>query len=125
MTKPIIFIVDDSALMISRFMEMITETTDDHDIRYAGSYREAVRQLDSVRPDLLLLDINLPDGNGISLLRVMRQKYPGIKAVMVSNQADDYYKKLCLSLGAIGFLDKSKDYERLPEFLPTVTAPAA
>jgi len=88
-----------------------------HTIAHVGTYELALEQLQLQQPDLILLDISLPDGNGIDLLRMIRSLYPDTKSIIVTNHATEYYKDLCISLGAFSFLDKSKDFELIPVFI--------
>lgn len=114
---PVILIVDDSIVVLNRFMQMIKEEGITYTMIYANSYKEAIHQLNQQKPDLNFFDISLPDGNGIDLLRLAGKMHPEAKSIMITNHFNDYYKDLCISLGAISFLDKSKDFERIPEYI--------
>jgi len=114
---PLILIVDDSVILSDRMIQLIREEGLIHTIVHAGTYELALKQLRLQQPDLILLDISLPDGNGIDLLRVIRNFYPDTKSIIVTNHAYEYYKDLCISLGAYSFLDKSKDFELIPAYI--------
>lgn len=86
-------------------------------INVANDYDQAVKYLDEERPDMALLDINLPGKSGIELLRRIKEKGNKCEVVMVTNHADEYYKKLCMDLGAKYFLDKSIDFAKVPEII--------
>ena len=98
-------------------IQLIREEGLIHTIVHAGTYELALKQLRLQQPDLILLDISLPDGNGIDLLRVIKNLYPDTKSIIITNHADEYYKDLCISLGAYSFLDKSKDFELIPAYI--------
>jgi len=98
-------------------IQLIREEGLMHTIAHVGTYELALEQLQLQQPDLILLDISLPDGNGIDLLRMIRSLYPDTKSIIVTNHATEYYKDLCISLGAFSFLDKSKDFELIPVFI--------
>ena len=115
--NPLILIVDDSIILSDRIIQLIREEGLIHTIVYVGTYELALKQLRLQQPDLILLDISLPDGNGIDLLKMIRTLYPDTKSIIVTNHADDYYKDLCISLGAFLFLDKSKDFELIPAYI--------
>lgn len=115
--NPSILIVDDSIILSDRIIQLIREEGLIHTIVYVGTYELALKQLRLQQPDLILLDISLPDGNGIDLLKMIRTLYPDTKSIIVTNHADDYYKDLCISLGAFLFLDKSKDFELIPAYI--------
>ena len=73
-------------------------------ISYAGSYGEALSLIDPNPPDILLLDVHLPDRSGVELLRVVRKRYPDTTVIMISNQSDESYRSVCTSLGALRYL---------------------
>ena len=110
-------IVDDSNLIVSRIINMLEADPVFGPIQSAGSYAAALCLLEAHLPDLLVLDINLPDKNGVELLRYVRSHYPSVKVVMLSNQSGDYYRARCLQLGAASFIDKSTEFEQLPGIL--------
>lgn len=116
-SKKTVLIVDDSNLVVERLTEMLKELKDVDNIYSAGSFTDAIRILQCTLPDILLLDINLPDTSGIELLRMVKNNYPAIMVTMVSNQSDNYYKELCRKLGADHFVDKSKSFDIIPDII--------
>jgi DNA-binding NarL/FixJ family response regulator len=114
---PLILIVDDSIILSGRMIQLIREEGLMHTIAHVGTYELALEQLQLQQPDLILLDISLPDGNGIDLLRMIRSLYPDTKSIIFTNHATEYYRDLCISLGAFSFLDKSKDFELIPVYI--------
>src|SRR4249919_932678 len=95
-----ILIVDDSYLIIERLTDMLNELEQVDSISHALTVTAAIEILSQSTPDIILLDINLPDTSGIELLRFVKEKYPDIIVVMLTNNANDYYRQLCLKLGA-------------------------
>lgn len=112
--KKMVLIIDDSYLIIERLTDMLRELEAIGDITHALSGMDAMEILESRTPDVILLDINLPDTNGVELLRIIKEKYPGIIIIMLTNQANDYYRQLCMKMGADYFADKSEDFELIP-----------
>ena len=74
----------------------------------------AVREL---RPDLVILDIQMPDGDGVAVLEAAKQLAPAPAVMMLTNYVDDYHRLRCRAAGADFFLDKSKEFEEIPEIL--------
>jgi DNA-binding NarL/FixJ family response regulator len=111
-----LFIVDDSPLIIERLFSMLEGLLPPEQIGYAGSYGEALSLIDPNPPDILLLDVHLPDRSGVELLRVVRKRYPAI----ISNQSDESYRTVCTTLGALRFLDKSTEFEAIPELISSL-----
>lgn len=111
--KMTVLIVDDSPLIIAKIVELLEDIEAITSVKTCGTYSDAVDMIDTYRPLLVLLDINLPDKNGIELLRYIKSNLPKIIVIMVTNQSSEYYKKLCFKMGADHFVDKSKDFEQL------------
>jgi DNA-binding NarL/FixJ family response regulator len=113
-SKRMVLIIDDSYLIIERLTDMLKESECVGEVMHALSGTTALEVLQARTPDIALLDINLPDISGIELLRIIKERYPCIIVIMLTNQANDYYRQLCLNLGARHFADKSKDFESIP-----------
>jgi len=115
-----ILIVDDSALIIERLLAMLNGLVSVKDITTASNYREAVAALSESKVDIAILDIHLTGKNGIELLKFIVKNYPQIKVVMLSNADNDKYRELCKKEGALFFIDKSKEFELVPEILTSL-----
>jgi DNA-binding NarL/FixJ family response regulator len=116
-SKKTILVVDDSPLIIKRLLDMLSEIPHLGWIKQAGSYQEAAALIDEYQPRILLLDINLPDKSGIEILRSSKENHPTVKVIMITNQANEYYQKLCMKLGADCFIDKTKEFEKIAEII--------
>lgn len=109
--KKIVLIVDDSILILERMIPMLQEIDNIHFVAHAGSYKEAVALTQGLRPDMVLLDINLPDRSGIELLKKIKEIDQGIMVLMLTNHSNDYYRAVCKKMGAEFFFDKAVDFE--------------
>jgi DNA-binding NarL/FixJ family response regulator len=109
-----ILIVDDSMLIVEKLTGILREAISNVSIVNAGTYARATLLLNEPKIDLVMLDINLPDKSGIELLRLIKKDYSKMKVVMVSNNAGEQYRNICLRLGANYFFDKSRDFESIP-----------
>jgi DNA-binding NarL/FixJ family response regulator len=112
--------VDDSAIIVERLRNMLEDSKNIGPIWQAGDYSSAVRQLAESQPDIALLDINLPGKSGIALLQYIKSVYPSIIIIMISNQEEDFYRKICLRMGANFYIDKSKEIDLLPSVISTL-----
>ncbi len=112
-----VLIVDDSALIIERLIEMLNGLRSVKDITTASNYSEALATLTEKKIDTAILDIHLTEKNGIELLKFIVKNYPHIKVVMLSNAGNKKYRELCKKEGAMYFIDKSKEFELIPEIL--------
>lgn len=111
-------IVDDAYFIRQRVRTML-ESDEHTTVVAAGSYAEALGILHSQPVSIALLDINLPDTNGIELLKYIKKHYPTIPVVMMSNQSGEFYRSRCQSLGASYFIDKSAEFDLLLPIIQT------
>jgi two-component system, NarL family, response regulator DevR len=72
----------------------------------AGTADEALRRLPAVRPDVAVLDVRLPDGNGVEVCREIRSKHPDIRCLMLTSFADDEALFDAIMAGAAGYVLK-------------------
>lgn len=118
-----ILIVDDATLVVQRLFEILNEISCVQNLSKAISYNEAVEFLNNQLPDIILLDIQLPGKNGIELLTYIREKYPSIITVMLTNRVSIYYKELCENIGAHHFVDKSSEFESIQGIIESYILP--
>lgn len=109
-----ILIVDDSTIIVKRLELMLQAADGLGPVHTANDFAPAWQFIEARQPDIVLLDINLPGGSGIQLLRQIKDSYPFIKVVMISNQSEEHYRNTCKDLGAAWFIDKSSDFEQIP-----------
>jgi len=111
------FIVDDSAIVRMRLTELLVSDTDVTVVGQAGTVAAALQEIPQVHPEFVLLDIQLPDGDGIRVLEAVKRMMPSPAVVMFTNYTDEYYRQRCEVAGADFFLDKSKQFEEIPGLL--------
>ncbi|MFI5157043.1 MAG: response regulator transcription factor [Chitinophagales bacterium] len=115
--KLIILIVDDNKFFVDRMISLLEETRDIGYINVAYDFEEGNEYFERERPDLVLLDINLPGKSGIELLRKINDSDHTCPVVMISNHDNEYYRQQCKQLGAAHFLDKSRDFGLVPSII--------
>ncbi len=107
--------------MVLRGIESMLKKT--QEIEVVGAYEnanETIKNLESDKPDVLLLDINLPDINGIDLCKQLVKKYPDLKIIALTNFDDISFTKRMLKNGAHGYLLKNTDKLEILEALKKV-----
>lgn len=121
METPIrIMLADDHRLFTDSLFGMLSGYPNIEVITKAYSGDEALYQLRRFRVDVLLLDINMPGRDGLSVLEVIqRQKLP-VGVIMLTSYDENSLLKKCLSLGALGYLLKDTSHQELLCAIQTV-----
>ena len=103
-----ILVVDDHALIREALRGVLKELKQDAVVLEAADCRQAMASVQSQTDlGLILLDLNLPDRDGFSVLGELRERYPAISVVVLSAQQDRGSVIRALDLGALGFIPKS------------------
>ena len=85
---------------------------------------EAIAAFHQLRPEVVILDIQMPDGCGIDVLAHIKKESPQTTVIMLTNYPLPPFKKRCLEAGADYFFDKSTEFEKVIEVLKFKTTPA-
>ncbi|MDC6365837.1 MULTISPECIES: response regulator transcription factor [Flavobacteriaceae] len=72
---------------------------------------ELFEALEKVSPDVVILEMDIPEINGIATLRKLKQEFPNVKTLMYSGQSEDVYALSTIRAGAYGYLSKSADLD--------------
>jgi len=112
-----VLIADDSLVVGHRLMNMISEVGGIQVVGQAQSGSEAIELCERLHPDVVILDIRMPKGNGISALEVIKKTKPDTVVVMLTNYPYPQYRKKCKKAGADYFFDKSSEFEKVTEVL--------
>jgi DNA-binding NarL/FixJ family response regulator len=120
-----IFLVEDSAAVVQRLEDLVKELPGIELVGNAGDVIGAIRSILELRPDAVVLDLQLHNGNGLDVLRVVKSTRPETVVVIVTNSSDRSYRERCLREGASFFLDKSMEFEKIPEILTSLTTARA
>jgi len=111
-----IFLVEDSQPVRERLAAMLGAIPGATLVGQAEHAEPAIRAILATHPDVVVLDLGLAGGtSGFDVLRAVRPQAPEIEFYMLSNFAADPYRQLAARLGARGFFDKSKEFERVRE----------
>jgi two-component system response regulator DevR len=101
-----VFLLDDHEVVRRGLTDLLEADDDLEVVGEAGTAEEALTRLPAVRPDVAVLDVRLPDGNGIEVCREIRSRHPEIACLMLTSFADDEAMFAAIMAGAAGFLLK-------------------
>lgn len=76
-----------------------------------SSTSELFKTLERITPDVVMLEMDIPEINGIATLRKIKQEFPDVKVLMYSGQSEDVYALSTIRAGAFGYLSKSADLD--------------
>lgn len=114
-----IMVVDDSRVVHAEMKKML-EGSGIEVVSYCRSGEEALQQYESVRPELVTLDIVMPGMDGLETCRELLRRWPDAQVVMVSSLAYDDMVEQARSMGAKGFLFKPFEKQALIDGLKSV-----
>ena len=112
-----VLVVDDSGIVRERLKEMLSEVSTVETVSEAKDRLEAISLLQKLKPDVMVVDIEMPGGNGIDLLvDIKKQRKPPL-VIVLTNLSDPQYRKKCMDVGADFFFDKSIEFDKVAEVL--------
>lgn len=115
-----LLIVEDSSAVYRRLIELLGGVENLTALAVARTLREAREKCRSFRPDAVVLDLELPDGNGLEAIPSLKSAEPPPRVCIFSNRADR--RSQALALGADAFYDKSLEFESLVRALRGITS---
>jgi len=101
-----VFLVDDHELVRRGVAELIDDEGDLKVVGQASSVAEAMARVPALRPDVAVLDVRLPDGNGVALCRDLRAALPGLRCLMLTSFTDEDSMVEAVRAGAEGYVIK-------------------
>lgn len=112
-----VLVADDSELVRRLVVETLADVPRVCIVAEACRGGEAIARLQEYAPDVLLLDLNMPDGGGLYVLRHLRHCIARPRVLVLTQHAEPEYRDACTALGAAGFFDKATEIERVVDVL--------
>ena len=112
-----VFIADDSRVIVERLADLLEEVPGTQFVGQAGDVAAAVSGIERMKPDAVILDLQMPGGSGLDVLRAIRTSYPRLYVLICTNYPYPQYREECLTAGADFFLDKSAEFSKIPVIL--------
>lgn len=115
-----LFIVDDHYIVVEGIHSMLQNEKDVELMGHAGNAASCLAFLQQEKPDVILMDINLPDKSGIDLCYAVKEKYPDIHILGLSTFNQQSFIEKMMSNGASGYVIKNATQQELIEAIQTV-----
>lgn len=108
-----VVIADDSSIVRGRMASLLTDLKEVEIVGEAQDVPEAIESVTRLKPDVVILDMQMPGGNGIDVLEKIKEDRPSPIVMMFTNSPYSQYRQRCMDLGADYFFDKSTEVEKL------------
>ncbi|MBU9725566.1 response regulator transcription factor [Diplocloster modestus] len=113
-----VLLVDDEHMIREGFKKLFS--WEEHDCEVVGEASdgvEAINQAALLKPDVVIMDINIPIINGLDVIRILKAKDPGIAFIVVSGYDDFHYCKEAIKLKIVDYIRKPVDYEEFGDVI--------
>jgi DNA-binding NarL/FixJ family response regulator len=117
-----VFLVDDHEVVRRGLIDLLSSDPDLQVIGEAGSVAHAMAQIPALKPDVAVLDVRLPDGNGIELCRDLLSRLPDLRCLMLTSFTSDEAMLDAVLAGASGYVIKDIKGMELAEAVKAVGA---
>lgn len=115
-----IVIADDQELIRDSLKIVLSANPDMEVIDTVADGRQVIRSVRSVKPDIILMDVRMPEMDGVSCTQIIKENYPQIKIIILTTFDDDEYVYNALKFGASGYLLKGVSMAQLTSAIRTV-----
>ncbi len=112
-----VFIADDSEAVVERLRTMLSEIEGIAIVGQAKDALEAKERILELQPDVVILDIRMPKGSGIEVLKEVKRQKQAPAVIVLTAYPYPQYRRRCLELGAEFFFDKGSEFHKVPEAL--------
>jgi DNA-binding NarL/FixJ family response regulator len=117
-----VLIVDDHKMFADSLARLLDDEADIHVVGVAGGASEALELIARARPDVVLLDYQLPGRDGVALAGAINQVRPDIQLIMLTGSTDDRLLLSAVTAGCSGFLTKDRAADEVAVAIRSVTS---
>jgi two-component system response regulator (stage 0 sporulation protein F) len=115
-----ILIIDDEAGIVQEIKDFLSE--EGYEVHVADSAKAGIKLIEEIRPDVVMIDVKLPDASGTDVLRACKEKSPKTKTIMVTGYVDQNVMDEAELIGRDTFLQKPFNLEKIIEEIERLTA---
>ncbi len=112
-----VYIADDSTVIRDRLAGMLKDLPGVELVGHAADLESFYRDVEGLKPDLLILDLRFPQGSGVDALRWIKVVRPSTRVIVLTNYTSQAVRQICLREGADYFLDKSSEFDKILEII--------
>ena len=116
-----VLLVEDSKVLIERLTEAVHQVAHVNLVGTVDTEADAIAAIKREPVDVIILDLHLRRGTGFGVMRALASTYSKPQIVVLTNYDLPEYKNAAFALGATHFLDKARDYDRLPAVLHEIS----
>lgn len=115
-----VLLADDHTLVRSGMRALVSALPGVDVVAEAADGRDALAKVDELRPHVVLMDIAMPEMNGLEATEQIHATFPGVKVILLSMHAAEEYVARALAVGAAGYVLKNADADELGQAIRTV-----
>ena len=112
-----VFIADDSAVVRGKLKEALEEQGTIKVVGESGDAMQAITEISRLDPQVAIIDIRMPEGGGLPVLKDSKAQTPGRIAIILTSFPFPQYREVYLAAGADYFFDKTQDIQKLTDIL--------
>jgi DNA-binding NarL/FixJ family response regulator len=116
-----VFIVDDSTAMRVRIVDLLAPMRDVQIVGQAANAEAATAGILALRPHSVVLDLNLGGTTGMQVMKAVRPFAPDVVFIVLTNHAEEPYRRASMAAGAGYFLDKSNEFQQVREIIARIS----
>lgn len=112
-----VYVVEDSDVIREHLTHMIKSVPGLDVVGGADDVAAAIAEIESLRPDAVIVDIQIVNGSGLDVLSQVRERVPGMRSIVLTNFPSVQHRKRAEEIGSDYFLDKSNEFKRITPIL--------
>lgn len=115
-----LYLIEDEALLCDLFAEYVKTIPGIDYLGFSQDGSEAMRRCLELKPDMVVVDIRMPEVNGLEILTLLHRKLPGCKIILFTGTVDNESLRLAIRYGADGYVEKTYGLEELKKAIQVV-----
>ncbi len=119
-----VLIAEGNATYRQSLLRMLQDEEGIEPLEPAGNGREAIEKCGRLRPDVVLIDLDMPDQGGLLATRAIRERWPAVRMILLSFHGGEAFRRWAGEAGAVAFLPKDADPEAIVQAIRRAASPS-